>query len=213
MVEKSPGNYFIDYGRTWIGGLSLDVEGAAGQVLDVRFGEALSAPQTVRFAMNTGNTYQDKWTLRAGPQHLETWGMRVFRYAEVLGAPTGLTADDFPALAQVYPYDPDGAYFSSSDDSLNQVWELSRHTVDATNHNLYVDSWTRERDAYEADSYLQMMANFFVSDDPTLGNYSLEYLLTGARGRPSGRCTRSSRSTTATCRPVTPRRSPATTTR
>ncbi|MGW9630288.1 family 78 glycoside hydrolase catalytic domain [Agromyces sp. NPDC055520] len=179
VVEKSPGNYFIDYGRTWIGGLSLDVEGAAGQVLDVRFGEALSAPQTVRFAMNTGNTYQDKWTLKAGPQHLETWGMRVFRYAEVLGAPSGLTADDFPALAQVYPYDPDGAHFSSSDSSLNQVWELSRHTVDATNHNLYVDSWTRERDAYEADSYLQMMANFFVSDDPTLGNYSLEYLLTG----------------------------------
>lgn len=59
------------------------------------------------------------------------------------------------------------------------MWELSRHTIEATNHNLYVDSWTRERDAYEADSYLQMMANFFVSDDPTLGNYSLEYLLTG----------------------------------
>jgi len=179
VVEKSPGNYFIDYGRTWIGGLSLDVDGTAGQVLDVRFGEALSAPQTVRYAMNTGNNYQDKWTLRAGPQHLETWGMRVFRYAEVLGAPTGLTRDDFPALAQVYPYDPQGAQFDSSDDALNKVWELSRHTVDATNHNLYVDSWTRERDAYEADSYLQMMANFFVSDDPTLGNYSLEYLLTG----------------------------------
>lgn len=179
VVEKSPGNYFIDYGRTWIGGLSLDIDGTAGQVLDIRFGEALSAPQTVRYAMNTGNTYQDKWTLEAGQQHLETWGMRVFRYAEVLGAPSGLTADDFPALAQVYPYDPEGARFASSDDALNQVWELSRHTVDATNHNLYVDSWTRERDAYEADSYLQMMANFFVSDDPTLGNYSLEYLLTG----------------------------------
>ena len=179
VVEKAPGQYFIDYGRTWIGGLSLDVVGTAGQVLDLRFGEALSATQTVKYAMNTGNNYQDKWTLRAGPQHLETWGMRVFRYAEVLGAPTGLTADDFPALAQVYPYDPNGATFESSDQNLNKVWSLSRNTIDATNHNLYVDSWTRERDAYEADSYLQMMANFFVSDDPTLGNYSIEYLLTG----------------------------------
>ncbi|GAA1955912.1 hypothetical protein GCM10009798_14020 [Nocardioides panacihumi] len=179
VVEKSPGNYFIDYGRTWVGGLSLDVVGTAGQVLDVRFGEALSAPQTVQYAMATGNSYQDKWTLRAGPQHLETWGMRVFRYAEVLGAPSGLTAKDFPALAQLYPYDPDGASFDSADSNLNQVWALSRNTVDATNHNLYVDSWTRERGAYEADSYLQMMSNFFVSDDPTLGNYSLEYLLTG----------------------------------
>ncbi|MCC2592937.1 glycoside hydrolase family 78 protein [Tessaracoccus sp. OS52] len=179
VVEKAPGHYFIDYGRTWLGGLSLDLNGSAGQVLDIRFGEELSAPMTVRFAMRTGNTYQDRPTLREGQQHLETWGMRVFRYAEVIGAPQGLGRDDFPALAQVYPFDTSEAIFESSDDGLNQVWELSRNTIEATNHNLYVDSWTRERIAYEADSYLQMMANFFVSSDPTLGNYSLEYLLTG----------------------------------
>jgi alpha-L-rhamnosidase len=179
VVEKAPGHYFIDYGRTWTGGLSLDLTGTAGQVLDLRFGEELSAPQTVRYAMRTGNTYQDRWTLREGQQHLETWGMRVFRYAEVIGAPSGLEAGDFPALAQVYPFDADEAVFDSADDDLDAVWALSRNTIEATNHNLYVDSWTRERDAYEADSYLQMMANFFVSSDPTLGNYSLEYLLTG----------------------------------
>ncbi|MER6941266.1 family 78 glycoside hydrolase catalytic domain [Nocardioides sp. NPDC127514] len=178
VVEKAPGHYFIDYGRTWIGGLSLDIDGTAGQVLDLRFGEELSAPQTVRYAMRTGNTYQDRWTLRAGEQHLETWGMRVFRYAEVIGAPSGLGAADFPALAQVYPFDTDEAIFGSADGDLDRVWALSRNTIEATNHDLYVDSWSRERGAYEADSYLQMMANFFVSSDPTLGNYSLEYLLT-----------------------------------
>jgi alpha-L-rhamnosidase len=178
VVEKAPGHYFVDYGRSWVGGVSLDLDGTAGQVVDLRFGEELSAPQTVRYAMRTGNNYQDRWTLADGTQHLETWGMRVFRYLEVIGAPPGMTAEDFPALAQVYPFDTDGAVFSSSDDSLNQVWELSRNTVEATNHNLYVDSWTREREPYEADSYLQMMANFFTSSDPTLGNYSIDYLLT-----------------------------------
>jgi alpha-L-rhamnosidase len=179
VVEKSPGNYFLDYGRTWVGGMSLDLTGTAGQVVDLRFGEALSGPQTVRFAMATGNTYQDKWTLVAGPQHLETWGMRVFRYAEVLGAPSGLGAQDFPALAQVYPFDRQAGVFDSSDETLNKVWQLSKNTIEATNGNLYVDSWTRERGAYEADSYLQMMSNFFLSEDPTLGNYSIDYLLTG----------------------------------
>lgn len=178
VVEKAPGHYFVDYGRSWIGGVSLDLVGSAGQVVELRYGEELSAPQTVRFSMRTGNQYQDRWTLEEGPQHLETWGMRVFRYLEVVGAPTGLTAEDFPALAQVYPFDTDGAVLESSDDALNQVWRLSRNTVEATNHNLYVDSWTREREPYEADSYLQMMANFFTSSDPTLGNYSIDYLLT-----------------------------------
>jgi alpha-L-rhamnosidase len=178
VVEKAPGHYFLDYGRTWIGGLSLDIDGTAGQLLELRFGEELSAPETARYNMRTGNSYQDKWTLIDGPQHLETWGMRVFRYAEVVGAPSGLGVEDFPALAQVYPFDVDGAVFQSSDRNLNQVWQLSKNTIEATNHNLYVDSWTREREGYEADSYLQMMANFFTSADPTLGNYSIEYLTT-----------------------------------
>ena len=178
VVEKAPGHYFLDFGRTWMGGLSLDLDGTAGQVVDLRFGAELSAPQTVRHAMRTGNTYQDKWTLKVGPQHLETWGMRVFRYAEVVGAPSSLGAEDFPALAQVYPFDVEGAVFESSDSALNQVWQLSKNTIEALNHNLYVDSWTRERQGYEADSYLQMMANFFTSADSTLGNYSIEYLLT-----------------------------------
>src|SRR5699024_11098457 len=107
-----------------------------------------------------------------------TWGMRVFRYAEVIGAPPGLSAEDFPAVAQVYPVDVDAARLRSSDDALNQVWALSRNSLESLNHNLYVDSWTREREPYEADSYLQMMANFFTSADPTLGNYSIDYLLT-----------------------------------
>ena len=178
VVAKAPGHYFVDYGRTWNGGVSLDLDGTVGQVVELRFGEELSAPQTVRHAMRTGNSYQDRWALREGRQHLETWGMRVFRYLEVIGAPPGLTAADFPALAQVYPFDTDAAVFSSSDEALNTVWQLSRNTVEATNHNLYVDSWTREREPYEADSYLQMMANFFTSSDPTLGNYSIDYLLT-----------------------------------
>ncbi|WP_435771480.1 family 78 glycoside hydrolase catalytic domain [Nocardioides sp. SYSU DS0651] len=178
VVEKAPGHYFVDYGRSWVGGVSLDLEGTAGQVVELRFGEELWGPQEVRSNMRTGNQYQDRWTLTDGPQHIETWGMRVFRYLEVLGAPSGLTAADFPALAQVYPFDTEGARFASSDDSLNQVWQLSKNTVEATNHNLYVDSWTREREPYEADSYLQMMANFFTSSDPSLGNYSIDYLLT-----------------------------------
>ena len=178
VVEKEPGHYFIDYGRTWVGGLSLDLDGTAGQVVELRFGEELSAPQTVRYNLRTGNQYVDRWTLRQGQQHLETWGIRVFRYVEVIGAPSGLGADDFPALAEVYPYDPRAAEFASSDDALNQVWQLSRNTIESVNHDLYVDSWTREREPYEADSYLQMMANFATSADPTLGNYSLDYLLT-----------------------------------
>jgi len=176
VVEYSPGNYFIDYGRTWVGGLSLDLTGTTGQTLDIRYGEVTSAANTVKYATSGGNNYQDLWTLKAGSQHLETWGMRVFRYVQVLGAPTGLGAADFQAEAYVYPYDPTAGVFDSSDNTLNQVYALNKNSIEALNGNLYVDSWERERGAYEADSYLQMMSNFYTSADPTLGNYSIAYL-------------------------------------
>lgn len=177
VTEYSPGNYVIDYGRTWVGGLALDVTGSAGQVLDIRYGEVLTDSTTVRYHASAGETYEDRWTLKAGPQHLETWGLRVFRYVNVLGAPSGLTAADFPAEAYIYPFDTGLARFDSSDDNLKQVWQLSKNTIQAVNENLYVDSWERERGAYEADDFLQLMANLYTGGDSTLGTYSMQYLM------------------------------------
>ena len=185
VEEISPGSYRIDYGRSWIGGLSLDLTGTAGQRVDIRFGEVRNANGSVRYAMSTGNNYQDVWTLREGEQHLETWGMRVFRYVDVLGAPPGLTAEDFPALALVYPFDTEEAVFDSSSEALNQVWELSRNSIEALNLNMYADSYTRERDNYEADAYLQQLAHLFTSSDATLGGYSMDYFTEGRRTWPT----------------------------
>jgi alpha-L-rhamnosidase len=177
VTEYSPGNYVIDYGRTWIGGLSLNLTGTAGQILDIRYGEVLSNSTTVKYQAAAGETYEDKWTLKSGPQHLETWGLRVFRYVNVLGAPSGLTADDFTAEAYVYPFDTGLARFDSSNSNLNQVWQLSKNTIQAVNENIYVDSWERERGEYEADDFLQLMSNLYTGGDATLGTYSMQYLM------------------------------------
>jgi hypothetical protein len=177
VTEYAPGDYVIDYGRTWVGGLSLDVAGTAGQVLDIRYGEVLANSTTVRYKASAGETYEDRWTLKSGQQHLETWGLRVFRYVNVLGAPRGLTAADFSAEAYVYPFDTSLARFDSSNADLNQVWQLSKNTIQAVNENLYVDSWERERGAYEADDFLQLMGNLYTGGDATLGTYSLQYLM------------------------------------
>ncbi|MGW7166851.1 family 78 glycoside hydrolase catalytic domain [Streptomyces sp. NPDC054884] len=176
VTEYSSGNYFIDYGRTWIGGLSLNLTGTSGQVVDIRYGEVTSGTNTVKYQTSGGNTYQDKWVLKSGSQQLETWGPRVFRYVQVIGAPTGLTEADFKAEAYLYPFDESAGVFDSSDTSLNKVWALSRNTIEATNLNLYVDSWERERDIYEADTYLQLMGHLYTGGDATLGDYSLNFL-------------------------------------
>jgi hypothetical protein len=176
IVEKGPGHYFVDFGRTWIGGLEYEIDaGSAGSIVDVRFAEVTSAANTVRFQLNTGNYYQDRYTLRDGSQILETWGMRVFRYVEIVGAPEPVTSENLAALALVYPFDVAAATFAASDTHLERVWQLSKNTIEALNVNFYVDSWTRERTNYEADAYLQLLSTLYLVDDLSLGRYSIDY--------------------------------------
>ncbi|HEY5956639.1 MAG TPA: family 78 glycoside hydrolase catalytic domain [Polyangiaceae bacterium] len=176
IVEKGPGNYFIDFGRTWVGGIKYDVAaGTAGKTIDVRFGEVTSAENTVRYQLNTGNNYQDIYSMRDGAQTFETWGMRVFRYVEIVGAPEPVTLDNLKALALVYPFDTTAATFTASNADLQSVWQLSKNTIEALNVNFYVDSWTRERADYEADAYLQLQSTLYLADDLSLGRYSIDY--------------------------------------
>ncbi|HMA94725.1 MAG TPA: family 78 glycoside hydrolase catalytic domain, partial [Polyangiaceae bacterium] len=179
IVEKAPGHYFVDFGRTWVGGIKYDVlAGTAGSTVDVRFGEVTSAENTVRYQLNTGNTYQDLYKLRDGAQTFQTWGMRVFRYVEIIGAPEPITADNLKALALVYPFDTKMATFTASDANLQSVWQLSKNSIEALNVNFYTDSWTRERADYEADAYLQLLSTLYLADDLSLGRYSIDYFKT-----------------------------------
>jgi alpha-L-rhamnosidase len=178
IVDKGDGTYFVDFGRTWIGGVKYSVaNGAAGDRIDLRFGEVETAPgsQTVRYQLNTGNTYQDIITLRDGEQTAETWGMRVFRYLEIVGAPEPVTADKLQALALVYPFDQDASFFSSSNENLNQVYQLSKNSIESLNVNFFTDSWSRERINYEADGYLQQMSSLYLMEDLSLARYSMNY--------------------------------------
>ncbi|SDC87603.1 family 78 glycoside hydrolase catalytic domain [Nocardioides lianchengensis] len=176
IVDKGNGNYFVDFGRTWIGGVQYDVaDGTAGDRVELRFGEVTSSANTVRWELNTTNKYRDIVTLKDGQQRLETWGMRVFRYLEIVGATEPVTAESLKALALVYPFDQEASSFTSSDENLNQVYQLSKNSIESLNVNFYTDSWTRERTNYEADGYLQQLSSLYLMEDLSLGRYSMNY--------------------------------------
>lgn len=180
LVDDADG-MVIDFGRAWAGGATIKATAAAGDRIELRFGEVLDAEATdrpaVRHRLTTGNVYADTWTLTGGEQELATWGLRVFRYLEVryLDGTPDLTAVRAAALR--YRFDPDAASFASSDPVLDRVWRLSADTIEALNLNLYVDSWTRERLPYEADAYLQQRAHLALDRDPALARYSVDFTL------------------------------------
>ncbi|MFB8386701.1 family 78 glycoside hydrolase catalytic domain [Microbacterium sp. NPDC055910] len=180
IVEKGPGHYFIDFGRSWLGGVRLQLDGAAGTRVEIRYGEELTdrttTANTVRWQMRTGNNYRDYYTLSGRGEALQNWGFRVFRYVEIIGSPEVVTAENLQAAALVYPMSDD-ARFRGDGEAIDAVWELSRHTIDSQNFDIYGDSWTRERAPYEADVFIQLQSHIYLDADPTLAQYSVEYLL------------------------------------
>ncbi len=174
--EIGPGAYRLDFGRTVVGGLRITVNGSQGDQVDIRLGEELNSNGTVRFQMRTGNHYRDRWTLAEGEQTLEHFGYRVFRYAEIHDLPEDAGAESIVGIGLIYPFDDEAAAFSSSDPHLDEVWHFSRDSIRLLSMDLYMDTPSRERRAYEGDSYLHQLAHYALDREFALARYSTEYL-------------------------------------
>jgi alpha-L-rhamnosidase len=177
VIERAPGHYFVDFGRSLIGGFRLDrVVGGSGQEVEIRLGQELMEPETVRYAKRTGNLYQEVWTLREGLQTLNHWGYRSYRYAEIIGAPPGLDATHFRAVTVRQPFDEDEAHFESSDVVLNAVWDMLKYGIQAAALDVYVDTHSRERRNYEGDAYINQLTHYTFQRQYAFPRYSIEYL-------------------------------------
>ena len=64
-----------------------------------------------------------------------------------------------------YLWDPHDTHFTSSSETLNAVWELSRYTLEAASLDTYTDSNTRERRPYEADGIIAATARLLLQRD------------------------------------------------
>ncbi|KAF3916626.1 hypothetical protein ABW20_dc0104107 [Dactylellina cionopaga] len=101
----------------------------------------------------------------------------VFRYAEIDNAPSGFDAKKLRQLYVHTAFDDNGSTFESSDDTLNQVWNLCKHTMKATTaFGVYIDG-ERERIPYEADAYINQLSHLACDANPEVARYSVEYLL------------------------------------
>ncbi|MCM1257611.1 MAG: family 78 glycoside hydrolase catalytic domain [Roseburia sp.] len=179
VVEKKPEHYFVDMGKEIIGGIRLDIDNNTNhsQEIILRFGEELKENGEVKYQMITGNTYEEKWILKPGHNELENLGMKTFRYLDLYCNDLPIDEKSIYGLALRQNFNEEESDFSSSSTLLNEIYELSKYTVKATNQNLYVDSQSRERNAYEGDVWINMLASYAVSDDYTLARLSNEYLL------------------------------------
>ena len=172
------GDYLIDLGHEIIGGIRVTFDLAAAATVKVYYGEQLNEDGTVKYRMNTSNVYEETWKLMAGKQTVETIDMLAYRYVQVSGCPSEITPEMVQGLEIRAPFDEDESYFDSNDTMLNEIYELMKRTIKLTTQDLFVDSQSRERLAYEGDLIINLLASYVFSDDYSIGRFSTEYLYT-----------------------------------
>lgn len=172
-TRKIEHGYFIDLKQEISGALRVDLETENACRIIVRCGEELENGR-VKYKMRTGNVYEETWRLRKGRQVLENFGMKNFRYAEILGDNFRLKRAQ--GLAVHLPFDESAAYFDSADPNLNRIYEFCKTTVKITSQSLYVDSQSRERGVYEGDALINMLSAYAVGGSPALARRTAEFL-------------------------------------
>nr|WP_148070885.1 family 78 glycoside hydrolase catalytic domain [Curtobacterium sp. PhB130] len=178
-VRSASGTLVVDFGRTWMGGISLAVSSSAARNVTVTYGETLTSAKTIAATTTAGNRWVDSYRLRPGKQTIAGWGLRVFRYVQITGLPSGVTASAVRAVALHSPIGTD-ADFDSSNATLDAVRDLSATTIESTTLGMYVDSWERERAPYEADAYIEQLAQAALDTDSAAAAYTSRWLLANA---------------------------------
>lgn len=193
IARLGEGHYFVDFGRAAFGSLQMDpIGGNDKREIIFHLGESLAAPSRVN-RQPAGSVRYHRGVItvdgRGTPYTVplserDQRGIRPpappampFRYVEVENAPPELEPETLRQIAVHYPFDEDASRFTSSDPTLNAVWQLCKYTIKMTSFlGVYVDG-DRERKPYEADAYINQLSHYAVDRDFTLARSSHEYLI------------------------------------
>ena len=185
--------YFIDFGKAAFATIDFNYKAIKPHTLTVRIGEELEGNNINRKPFEKSHIrYQEikvdvkpsktNYQLQIVPDKRIPLpdGFPVlmpFRYAEVEGAQVPVKADDFVQLRHHTYWDDDASSFDSSNDILNQVWDLCKYSIKATTFNgLYVDG-DRERIPYEADAYLNQLSHYTTDREYAMARRTIEYFM------------------------------------
>jgi len=200
VQELGPGHYFFDFGQDAFAALELSIRNREeGNKILVHVGEAQTTGPAVNrkpggsvryhkveialrrdlpFPLGGSHSYLVPLTSNdARRMPADIGPVMPFRYVEIENSPGKLTKDSARQIAVSYPFDENAAHFTSSDPTLNAVWDFCRNSIAATTYaGVYVDG-DRERKPYEADAYIDQLGHYSIDREFTLARYSHEYLI------------------------------------
>ncbi len=162
--EPSPGVFVFDFGQNLAGYAELNVRGAAGTSVVMKYGERLGTNGLLDRAeiqqhvmrMGTNQLYQtDTYVLKG--EGRETWHSRFvyhgFQYVEMTGFPGKPSADNLRAVF-IHSAVPVAGEFECSNPLLNKIWRAGRWSYLSNLEGIPTDCPHREKNGWTGDAHL-----------------------------------------------------------
>ncbi|MGO4498329.1 family 78 glycoside hydrolase catalytic domain [Paenibacillus sp. 2RAB27] len=175
-VERlAAGHYLIDFGSELTGQFAMRAQGNAGEQVHIMSGEELlPGDKAVRYEMRCNCLYHDQWTLSGDIDNFETYDYKAFRYVEVQGPEEALNPESFHAVVRHYPLDDQSCLLHSSDELMNQIFDICKNGVRYGSQENFVDCPSREKGQYLGDNTIIGHSHMLLSGDLRLTRKAIE---------------------------------------
>ncbi len=170
VTEPTAGVYVFDMGQNFAGVARLNVRGAAGTTITLKYGERLNKDGTVdqrdiNAHAREGRFQTDRYILKGDPAG-EHWAARFgyygFQYVEVSGLPQKPDQLTLQGIVRHTDYEHVGR-FECSNPLLNEIYRCTLWSYGANYHGIPTDCPHREKNGWTGDAHLaaeQAMYNF-----------------------------------------------------
>ena len=159
--RSGPDTYvLLDFGEEVVGFPCLSLEGGAGGIVDLGYGETQALDGIAR---------AERYVMREGPQEWESPSRQAFRYMHLIfrGCRRRVGVNWVGVNTVAYPVDPRGQ-FSCSDERLNRIWRAGRGTLQLCMQDAYEDAALFPRMHRWGDIRIQALVNYYAFGEGAL---------------------------------------------
>ena len=198
IVKLDEGHYFIDFGKAYFGTVDIWAKASQEETITVHLGEKLSGQNqidrnpggTIRYQqVKLGLTDSDgpitiplvadkRNTNDKAVELPKSFGVIMpFRYVEIENLQIPIEKLQLYQKVFYYKFNDRASHFESSNQVLDSIWQLCKHTIKATSFaGVYVDG-DRERIPYEADAYINQLSHYAVDSVYSIARRTNTYFL------------------------------------
>lgn len=157
-VARQPQSQFVDFGKETFGFVKLHGLRGRGKV-SLYYGESAEEAQ----ATETCETLDHLNIEFASKKDSVIELSKAFRYVNVqLG--NGVTLDSISMLYEYLPLNERGS-FRSSDEQINQIYDVAKYTMQLTTREFFIDGIKRDRWIWSGDAYQSYLMNYYLFFD------------------------------------------------